>query len=348
MAGKKTFYILDDPYLPTFYNHRYFVEKFASGFALNGFEVKVAKSVAEVKDGGIVMVSKHGFMVDNLLDKMKKMKGENREKRYRLGNRIVGFLGNIVANPGMLRIYLSGDTKKKAEGALRKLAEKKDTLVIAWLPYEYIGMLEEIGFDYVISGPYFYKESDNPKVREWMHVYRTDRKALPINFAAAVDPAKVGAGCTNDRIKVSYVGNRSYCPEYYEMFAGKEGCRIVPTPPYIPEEERLAIYRESMITLGLQKPLQTTMVTERVYESLAYGALCFSNKELPEKATGGIAKYIKDKEHLAQMVEHYVADRKERAELRERGFEFIRNGHTYKHEADKFLERARELYGFRF
>jgi len=348
MAGKRTFYILDDPYLPTFYNHRYFVEKFASGFALNGFEVKVAKSVAEVKDGGIVMVSKHGFMVDNLLDKMKKMKGGNKEKRYRLGNRIVGFMGNVIANPGMLRIYLSGDTKKKAEGALRKLAEKKNTLVIAWLPYGYVGMLEEMGMHYIASNVYFHEEPANEKGKEWWRAYAGNKKLLPISFAAAVDPAKVGEGCTNDRIKVSYVGNRSYCPEYYEMFMGKDGYKIVPTPPYIPEEERLRIYRESMITLGLQKPVQTTMVTERVYESLAYGALCFSNKELPERATGGIAKYIRGKEHLAQMVEHYVSDKRERAELRERGFEFIRNGHTYKHEADKFLERAKELYGFGF
>jgi hypothetical protein len=344
----KFFYILDDPDLPTFYPDRYFVEKFASGFALNGFKVRVAKSVGKIKENSMVMIYKHGLLVKNIFSPLKTSKGESFIKKLRR-ERIVGFLGNLISNPGLLRFYFRSSTRnyERAVNVLRKLSEIKGVVVICWTYFKYRDLLEELSMNYILSGPYYY---DKPPVgapmeaEEWYRICKTDKRALPIKFAAAADPDKIGENCCNRDIKVCYVGNRSYGPEYYELFINRPDCRIILTPPYIPEEERINIYRNSMISLGLHK--KTITVTERIFESLAYGALCFSNHRLAAEVTGGIVKFIKDRNHLLQLVEHYVNNEEERLELREKGFKFIKDGHTYKHEAQKFIDLANKLYGF--
>jgi uncharacterized protein YjiS (DUF1127 family) len=341
----KRFYILDDPDLPTFYNHRYFVEKFATGFALNGFKVEVANSVSEIKENSMVMISKHAFVIKDIFDSLMVSKKAISKS---LVERAVGFIGNLIHNPRLLKFYLSKrtNTYQRAVNVLKKMSKIKNIVVICWHYQNQRDLLDELGLNYILTGVYYYDEPYTPDAKKWYHLYRTDEKALPIKFAAAVDPNKVGENCSNNIIKVSYVGNRLYGPEYYNLFIKDPACKIVLTPPYIPEKERIKIYKNSIISLGLQKPVKTTIVTERIFESLAYGAICLSNHWLAEKATNGIVKFIKDKEHLIQLVENYVNNRDERLELREMGFKFIKEGHTYKHEAQKFIELANKLYGF--
>lgn len=345
-SKKKNFYILDDPNLPTFYNHRYFVEKFASGFALNGFRVKIAKSVADIKENSFVMISKHAFVADDIF-KPKNISKNNYVRKISK-ERITGFFGNLISNPRLLRFYLSTSSNnyQRAVGVLKKLSKIKNIIVICWHYQNHIDLLDELGLNYILAGVYYYDKPTTTEGKEWYRIYKTNNKALPIKFAAAVDPNKVGENCYNNAIKVCYVGNRSYGTEYYGLFSKRSDCRIILTPPYIPEEKRIEIYRNSMISLGLQKQIKTSIVTERIFESLAYGALCFSNHGLATKATNGIVKFIKNQNHLLQLVEHYINNEEERLKLREKGFKFIRDGHTYKHEAQKFIDLANKLYGF--
>jgi hypothetical protein len=342
----KIFYILDDPDLPTFYNHRYFVEKFASGFALNGFRVEVAKSVAEIKENSMVMISKHAFVVDDIFGPFRIPKESRIRKLSK--ERITGFIGNLISNPRLLRYYLSSSPNnyQRAVNVLKKLSKIKNIVVICWHYHSRIDLLDKLGINYILTGVYYYDEPITPAGKEWHRIYKTNEKALPIKFATAVDPDKVGENCYNRAIKVCYIGNRSYGLEYYKLFINRPDCRIILTPPYIPEEEKTNIYRNSMISLGLLKPIKTSIVTEKIFESLAYGALCFSNHRLAAEVTGGIVKFIKNRDHLLQLVERYVNNEEERLELRERGFKFIKDGRTYKHAAQKFIDLANKLYGF--
>lgn len=345
------FYILNDPDLPTFYNHRYFVEKFARGFALLGFDVKVANSVEEVDENSIVMISKHALERGNFSPFRMTKKQE-----VKLGkDRIIGFLGNLMANPGLLRLYLRAPStnREKAIKVLRKLSQK-NAIVLAWGYYKYKDLLDELNMKYIIVGPFYYKKPppESPEITKlWYKITKKggnrEMRAFPIKFAAAVDPSEVGKDCNNRDIKVCYIGNRSYGAEYYRLFLNRPDCKIIPTPPYISEEERIKILKNSMICLGLQKEIATTMVTERIFESLAYGSICLSNHRLASEVTKGIVKFIKNKDHLLQLVEYYVSDEDERLKLREKGFKFIRNGHTYKHEAQKILNFIEKIYNVR-
>jgi len=348
--NNKIFYILDDPDLPTFYPDRYFVEKFAEGFALNGFKIEIAKSVDDIKENSIVMLYKHGFDDYNLVTKA--LSGEgllNKIKKHGL----MAYIHKIIADPRLLRMFLSSDSKthEKAAAALERLSKIKNLIVIGFRYYhpDCRKWLDDFGIKYIISGVHYYSGDTTQTGKDWMKLYQTDKKAMPIKFAAPVDPKKVGENCCNENIKVSYVGNGSYGIEYTDIFSKEPGCKIILTPPYISEEEKVNIYKNSMISLGLQKNLaKSTIVTERIFESLAYGALCFTNNKLAVKATNGIAVYVENPAHALGMMNYYVNNPRERLKLREKGFNFIKNGHTYKHEADKFIKLAQKLYRVRF
>lgn len=100
-----------------------------------------------------------------------------------------------------------------------------------------------------------------------------------------------------------------------------------------------------MISLGLHSPenIENNVVVERVFESLAYGALCFSDNPTAAKITDGIVKFIEDRDHLVQLVEYYVNNEQERLNLREKGFEFIKTQGTYKHVAREFIDLANKI-----
>jgi hypothetical protein len=344
----KTFYILDEPDLPTPYNHRYFVEKFAGGFALNGFKVEVIKSVGAIKENSMVMIAKHGLTTNDIFALFKGISKKETHIKKPSKNGIAGLFGNLISNPRLLRFYLLNNYKR-AVNVLKKLSKIQNIVVICWEYHDHIDLLDELGINYILTNYRFYSDPASSSSKKWYQIYKTEDKALATPFAAAVDPDKVGEDCLNRKIKVCYIGNRSYSPEYYRIFIKRQDCKIVPTPPYIPEKERMNIYRNSMISLGLQDPehIKNGVVTERVFESLAYGALCFSDNPTAAKITNGIVKFIEDKEHLSELVEHYVNNEEERLDLREKGFEFIKTQGTYKHVAGGFIDLATKLYDFK-
>jgi hypothetical protein len=322
----KNFYILDEPDLPTPRNHRFFVEKFAEGFSFYGLNVEVVSSVDKIKEGSIVMISNHGFEIMRGLNtwRLGSFKFSNEFKRKKVMNFTHRFMQEISSRADFahgLSKFERARNYLRATKVLEKLSKIRNIVVICWFYQDHVNLLEDLGIQYILTGEHFYAEPCDESHKRVYKLYKANNKALPIKFSASVDPEKVGENCVNRAIRVCYIGSRSYKPEYYRLFDKNRDCRIVPTPPYITEEERINIYRDAMISLGLHSPenIRNNCVGERVFESLAYGALCLTDNPIATKVTNGISMLIKDQDHLMQLVEHYVNNEEERLALREKG-----------------------------
>jgi hypothetical protein len=229
---------------------------------------------------------------------------------------------------------------------IAKAIKGRDITLIAWFRQNQKEFIDDLGIPVIYTGEYFYSTPVVSKQLEWYNFYKREKNAMPIEFAADVNPNEIGKGCTNKEILVSYVGNKKYKPEWYSEFLSRSDCSIHPTPPYIPEQKRIEIYKKSVISLGLHASIniQNAIVNERVFEALAYGAICLTDNKYAGKATNGLAILVHDKEDLIRKVEDLKNNPETIQRLRKSGFDFIREKGTYYHRAKKFIQLNEELY----
>ena len=338
----KTFYILDSPTMPTGYNHMFFVEKVARGFEYNGFKVKVASRISEIIEPGFVMLCDHPFYYSF---------GSRHNKT---GNTLRMIPGMIERLDKRLR-FVARMSKALRYRALKDLARQikgKDIVVIAWGANPERFILDELNIPVIFTCNYYYGEPEARNQLVWYKFYsdRKNENAMPIRHSADVDPEMIGKDCSNKKYLVSYIGDKSYGSEYRALFAGRPDCKIIGTPPYIPEEARKYIYKNSMFVLGLSSPQNKLdkIVTERVFEALAFGAICITDNIYAVKATDGCAILAKDAKELDNIVNTLRNDTAKREAIRQNGFELIRKSGTFASRATEFIELAQKLYSVKF
>ena len=343
---KKTVYLLDHRFIPTPYNQRFLIEKIASGFVRHGFDVKVIKKIDEIVNPGFVLVSHHDVFYNSIWGIRLLRADITRFLRPAKLLRSREVFSGVAYSDGVLGIV----AEWMQALVLKKLSKKKDIIVIHWIScLQY--WLEKFSMPYLASGEHYRIEiPKNSYLWEWYNFYKTDRRAIPYPLSASVFPGDVGKDCQNEQYDVCYVGNKNYQPDYQALFIGNPRARIVGTPPYIAEEERMRVYKNSKIALGLSywESIATGMVTDRIVEALAYGAICLSNNPYAPGATDGCAIYVRNKEELLERFNYFVNNTNERHALREKGFAFIREKGTSYHRAAEFIERAKELYQPKF
>jgi len=343
---QKTVYLLDNFFIPTPYNQRFFIEKLAAGFIGHGFDVKVIKRIDEIVNPGFVLVSCHNLFYNSIwgirlmraditrfLHPAKLLKSHKVFDGVRYSDGVLGILAEWM----QVRV-------------LKQLRKKQDIVVIHWISaLQY--WLQKFNMPYIVSGEYYRVNIPrNSSLWGWYNFYKRDKHAVPYPLSASVPPGDIGRDCNNEEYDVCYVGNKNYRPDYQLVFANNLRAKIVGTPPYIEETERVRIYKNSKIALGLsyEESIATGMVTDRVVEALAYGAICLSNNPMAPEVTGGCAIYVKSKEELLEQFNYFTNNTEERLALREKGFAFIRERGTSHHRASEFIERAIELYQPKF
>ena len=325
-----TFYILDHPLLPTPYNHRFFVEKFAEGFTHHGFEVRVVDRLDAIRSPGFVMISNHDCFQG-------------------WAN---GRLRRLLSGPGPLQpgTRLTAPIGRRGrERVARKLARRlrglDGVVVIAWSWHPDSALLESLELPVIFAGESYWEEPQGEGQRQWRSFNKRHPNALPIEFAAAVDPKQIGEGCANEAIDCSFVGSAAYKPDWQRAFAAEPRNRIIGTPPYISEAERLEVLRNSKVLLGLHSDsnIANALPVERVYEGLAFGAVVISDNPAAVGATDGIARYAPSLEEARRLVDSVLSNERERMELRDRGLEFARHRGTYAHREAPFISLREKL-----
>ncbi len=305
----KTFYIMDSFILPHAANHLFFVKKFANGFKYNGYKIKIISNIKEVKDPGFVMISNHSIY--------QSFGGKNKK-----GN-ILRLIPDLIMRIDILNFfdYLSKLIQKYYIKKLGKMAVKHKVTILAWSWEKDKEFFDKNNIPVIFVGEYHFGVPYTAK--SWYTFSKNNKNVFPIQFAADIDPKNIKRYDKKDII-LSYVGNRSYETNIYSKFIGKDNYKIVPTPPYISEDERIDIYKRSKFSLGFhsQSNIRNKVVTERVFEALAYGCICLTDNPSAVKATDGNAIFIKSADEINTVIKNLMNNKKRYLELVDNGYKF--------------------------
>ena len=338
----KTFYIMDSFILPTGYNHMFMVQKIAKGFKYLGYYVKVANRISDIKEPGFVMLSDHPIY-------------------YSFGSRH-NASGNILRLiPGIIQIAdrklkfikkISTKLQCMAYGKLLKQVKGRGIVIIAWnFADERMDYITKLGMPVIFTGDYYDTRPTSDYKARIYDMYKTRKDSLPLKFAADVWPEEVGQGCVNEKYKVSYVGDKTYGKEWMALFKNDQACHIVPTPPYITEEQKVDIYKNSKIILGVTNAVckKDGQVPERIFEALAFGSICITDNPYAPKITDGAAIFVDEEDigELMKLVERFTTDEKARQEQREKGFKFARKKGNWASRMKEFVVLSEKLYGIK-
>lgn len=334
----KVFYILDSLVHPTGYNHMFMVKKISRGFQYYGFKTVVISNIRNIKEPGVVFVSDHPAYYSLGLRK-------NPEGSF-IGRALPNAIDRIDRGIGIAK----GISRKLQYIEFLRLARQvkgKDIVIIGWNLYRSgFNLYNSINAPLIFTGEYYNGIPKRDFQLEWYRIYRDkrNRNVYPMKFAADVYPESVGNGCTNNKYLISYIGEKSYVGGYRDILSSVNS-KIVGTPPFISEPEKISLYKSSMMILGLHNKdnRDGKMIGERVFESLAFGAICLTDNKSAPKATGDCAVFTK-KEDLIETIYRFRDDKRIRLKLRKRGFEYIRKEGTWSSRAKDLIDLSNTLF----
>ena len=333
-----TFYILNSFLLPTGYNHMFFAQKVANGFKYNGFNVKIIRHIRDITDPGFVLICDHPVYYSF---------GARDNKN---GNimRAIPWAINHIDKYGFI-MALSNMLRHRALRSLQSQIKDKRIVVIGWFVQGDKDFFDKLGMKIIFTGEYF---TGKPRWRQQLLWYKfyTNKKVknvLPLRHSADVDPNRIGEHCKNDKYIASYVGDKSYIRPYMDLFQGDNKYKIVPTPPYITEGKKRAIYQNSAIIMGLnsEQNIKNKMVAERIFEAMAYGAVCLTNNPAALMVTNRCAILINKKQDFKAQIIRLSNNKRKMALLRKKGLKFIKMHGTWHIRAREVIRLSNKLYG---
>ena len=228
--------------------------------------------------------------------------------------------------------------------------QDKDVIVTTWFTHQEEHIFRKHKAKVLYSGDHYYVD---PRLsgKTWYDFYTTHPNALPIKFSASIEPDMEKEIVWRDKcIDVWFVGSRQYKKEWYEYFKEQKNTEIYGTPPYISEDKRVDIYKHSKIILGFHSDenIKNGNVTERVFEAMAYGAVCVTDNPAARIATNNSVIVVETKEALIHEVHKLLSDKMYYQDYVHKGVSFAYKTWLYYHRAGELLQLANTLYGIRF
>lgn len=229
--------------------------------------------------------------------------------------------------------------KELAFRSLRYLAEKfPNTVFICWFYHQYY---DEIPFKkFILTGEHFHKK---PVLAE--HIFFWDlqnriNNYVPLTFSSSLYPEHVGNLPRNEKINGCFIGT-SYKPEWVN---GLENIVYV-SGNQLPEQERIQTFLSSKIGFGFHADanVANNVVVERVFEGLAFGCVVISDSPVAAELTENIVQIANTKEEFLNIYNRLLNDDKERQDLQQRGYDWIKRKGLYVHIAKNFLDKCVEL-----
>ena len=320
----------------------FMAQKIARGFEYHGFRVKIVRRISEICSPGFVMICDHPVYFSL---------GSRNNKSGNIFRIIPGGIQRLDNKVHVIGV-LSTVLRNMAYRELASQIKNKDVVVIGWNAYKDKAFLESLKIPIIFTGEYYDKKPVLDYQINWYDIYSNsiNKNCLPLKFAADVRPDEVGGGCKNDKYNVSYIGDKTYGIKYRSLFVKDQNCRIIPTPPYITEQEKIEIYKNSMIILGLTNGQSKIggHVPERIFEALANGAICLTDSEPAVRQTNGCAIYFRNTKELKILVDKFKNDYRKRLAFRKRGFEYIKKYGTWASRAMDFIKTSDKLYNIKF
>lgn len=95
---------------------------------------------------------------------------------------------------------------------------------------------------------------------------------------------------------------------------------------YLNYEQRKYIYLTSIFSFGFQSDenVLNKHVSQRIYESLAYGCITLSNSNPASQQTDGIVVFVETKKEIEEIMNYFLKNPKKIIEKQKEGYDFIK------------------------
>lgn len=230
-------------------------------------------------------------------------------------------------------------------GALERLAQL-GVVPIFWFWHKHSQLLDNIFHGrWILTGEHLRSKIVLPSHGEYSAITSSRSNFVPSRFAAAVNPSEVGNIPRKVLYNASFVGHRYQKTLNRQLRWTLPKVKIVYTPPFISEQERVWMFTSSHIVLGWHSSpnISNGNVVERVFEGLAYGSIVITDNPFALEATDGNVLFADTYDQTKEYFQRIVHDDVFRNSLQEKGLAWARNHGTYESVADSFLNKIKSF-----
>lgn len=235
---------------------------------------------------------------------------------------------------------LDGPIRASQTGFLESL-KKNGAVPIFWAWWGLEGLLNSIfGSKWILTGEKYLAKEVLPGFRE-VYEQLQGPQALPLRFAASLDPNSVEVEPGIRSFEIGYVGARYHVQLNALIKSCISSTRIVYTPPFVEENFRLSIYSSSQSILGWHSKnnVSNGVIGERVYEALAYGAVVVTENPYALEATDGNVLYAPNSREVFALLNRIRKDEGFTKRVASSGAKWAKSYGTYQHVVPDFIKR---------
>jgi hypothetical protein len=192
---------------------------------------------------------------------------------------------------------------------------------------------------------------DQHRIKEFVYL-TTIVNSVPLLLRANEDPKLVGRYERNVERDFCYMG---WCHHsLLELIPRNEYtgfCHgVIYHHEYFDYDKRREIYLSSTFALGIQsqEAVAGKVVTQRIYEALAYGCVVLTNSQGACEQTDNIVVYVSSREEVEKTMSYYKENPNLILEKQRQGYELIKKCGTNELSMQKIKDKCETLFGFGF
>jgi hypothetical protein len=189
---------------------------------------------------------------------------------------------------------------------------------------------------------------DKDRIKEFVYL-TTTINSVPLLFRANEYPELIGTHKRNVERDFCYMG---WCHNSLLDLIPRNGetglCHgVIHHHEYFNYDKRKEIYLSSTFALGIQPPSAITgkVVTQRIYEGLAYGCVVLTNSQAACEQTDNIAVYVSSRQDVEEKIRYYKEHPELILEKQKQGYEFVKKCGTNELSMQKFKDKFETLFG---
>lgn len=195
--------------------------------------------------------------------------------------------------------------------------------------------------NYILTSEHWRSEPELESHARLFKFHKNLTNYVPLTFSSFLTPESIGTFKRTDKFDAQFVG-AFYKNEWTRKI---ENSLIYNTPPYISEDFRIDTYLNSICSLGFhsKENILNKCVVERVPEALSLGCVVLTDNPTAVLVTDGITELVSSLEETKEKIKFYKHNKHERERKIHQGYLWAKSFGTYKHVAENFLNKIKEI-----
>lgn len=217
---------------------------------------------------------------------------------------------------------------------------------ICWFWQDQAHILDELfNTRWLLTGEHLRAQFVLPSHEKFVKIARSRDNFIPITFAAGIAPSRIGKIERQNKFNASFVGHRYQKQLNRHLRLTIPKTKIVYTPPFIDELDRLDIFTSSHVVLGWhsKENVRNGNVVERVFEGIAYGSVVVTDNPYGLEATDGNVLFADNFEDAKMQIQRVIRDDRLREKIQSKGLFWAKEFGTYDAVARSFILKAENL-----